>query len=90
MSEPIDDEFAATLKRIEEFDFFAVEHDKVCGEICSDYRYFVIALLMDSFNMTIIDLGYIADKLLEVQMEGKYEAYCEPDDSILEAKEIGE
>ena len=46
-------------------------HDKVCTDtcdctdhVCMDYRYFVVALVMNALGVDLTDIGYVADKLI--------------------------
>lgn len=52
----------------------AEAHDKNCQESCGhndheciEHRMFIVALVMDRLGMSILDIGYVADKLLELQ-----------------------
>lgn len=54
----------------------AEAHDKVCTSTCGEphhecheTRMFIVALVMDRLGLDIMDIGYVADKLLFLQSD---------------------
>jgi hypothetical protein len=58
------------------------------GHECEDYRSELVARLMETLGLTLIDIGFIADKWLDISC-GEPPTNDAPD-TILDAKEIGE
>lgn len=75
MSE-LENEFTDLIAKADALGKAAEAHDKDCTTSCGnenhecfENRCFTVALVMDRLGMSILDIGYIADKLLELQCE---------------------
>jgi len=69
----------------------ADRHDETCTDAhegsCISNRWYMVACLMGYLGLELSDLGHIAESWLDLQCEIEP---CEVEDSILDAKEIGE
>lgn len=86
-----DTEFDALLAGVETLGTLADAHDHAghddCDEHtpCWEHRYHTVAILMMRLGLDVTDIGFIADKLIEIQCEAGDPPV---DDDVLDAKEL--
>jgi len=77
----LDTEFTALIEKANALGIAAEAHDATCEASCGhpnhecfENRVYIVALVMNRLGMSIVDVGFVADKLLEIQCEDG----CEP------------
>lgn len=86
---PNDPEFTTLLAAVDAIGKLADAHDTATDH-CADHpcwenRYYTVALVMERLELTIGDVGFVAEKLLELECEVEAEVSS---DNVLDAKEI--
>lgn len=94
----VDPEFQHILDAIDTLERCAVEHESRQTSphkgICFDNRSFIVAMAIHRMGMTLSDLGFIAEHLVDIECnhanaeEGAAKAKSDTSDDVLDAKEL--